>query len=264
MKKRLGTSVIASTVLVAVLGLSGCGGSSNENGSSSLPTVSNSDPIASGNSGVVASVDGSVKDVKVSLITKNSKDTVAVATIKSVKCVTTSPCCTNVSDGCNIAVEQVSICGAKSAGVSQETVDADIAEARTHTQELIDAAAADGRYDDNTDMIVFGGTTTFTTSGFDSATVSLSVNMLSCGAAFLRDGGAKSGVGFANEGHIVDVYVKAPDGTGKWINNVKINDGKILLSSDQLGDIKDGSKLFFYSIKPENDKPGTTGMSGAS
>jgi hypothetical protein len=252
MKKRsILTSVVASSMLVSVLMISGCGGSS-AGGVKTLPGLDSSDKNAGGSAKIIADSNGDL-NTKIPLISTKQKEQVAEVTIKKVTKDDGTAACTQSTDNCKVTVKQITACGI-------DASDEAFTKAKAHVLDLQNVAG--DRYDANKDMVVFGGIMTISCSGFDNATVALSINMISCGAAFTKDG-TPVNAGFSNEGHIVDVYVEDADGNDKWINNIKIKDGKILIPSDKLDCIKLPATFTFYSIK-DSTKDNTTGITGST
>jgi hypothetical protein len=248
MKKRsFLATVTTSTVLAGILMLSGCGGSSE---SSKLPTLGKDDNKAEGTAAVIADNNGNV-NIEVPVVSQKGNK-VAVATFRKVS-KNGNECCTQSSDNCSVKVKQISACGI-------DASDSAFIDAKDHVLDLINQVGS--RYDANTDMVVFGGILTVSGVGFNQATMSLSINMIECGSAFGKDGNPIQ-AGFSNEGHIVDVYVEDANGNGKWINNIRIQNGKILIPASQLTDIDLPATFTFYSIKDAN-KNNTTGITGGT
>ncbi len=252
MKKRsLLTSVVTSTVLAGVLMMSGCGGS-NSVQVETLPNLGKDDSVAVGTSKILADSDGNL-NIKIPLVSENNKVQVAEVIFSQVL-KNGVAACTQLVDNCEVKAKQVSACGIDASS------DAFIA-AISHLEEL--KAGAGDRYDDAKDMVVFGGTLLIDAEGFDECNMALSINMIDCGSAFKTDGGAVE-AGFSNENHIVDVYVSAgtiapyaSTDSGKWMRNIRIKDGKILMTAEQLDSLKLPATFTFYSIK-DSDKDGTT------
>jgi hypothetical protein len=262
MKKRnILTSVAASTMIASVLMLSGCGGSSAEI-AKTLPNLGEGDSTAVGSAKIVADSNGNL-NVKVPLVSENKQVQVAEVTFNKIL-KNGAVTCTQLADNCGVKAKQISACGI-------DAGDTAFTNAKSHLGDLI--AGAGDRYDANRDMVVFGGILGITAEGFNQATMALAINMIDCGSAFKTDGTPVK-AGFSNEGHIVDVYVENGDlatksrelrvaYSGTWIRNVRIKDGKIYLTPEQLGSLNLPATFTFYSIK-ESNKEGTTGVTGGN
>jgi hypothetical protein len=257
MKKRsILTSVAASSMIAGVLLLSGCGGSSAEI-AKTLPNLGKDDSTAVGTAKIIADANGNL-NVKVPLISENKKVQVAEVTFNKVL-KNGAVACTQLADNCGVKAKQISACGI-------DAGDTAFTNAKSHIGDLV--AGAGDRYDANKDMVVFGGVLGVTAEGFDQATMALTINMIECGSAFKTDGTPVQ-AGFSNEGHIVDVYVEngalttKSEESGTWIRNVRIKDGKICLTPEQLGSLNLPATFTFYSIKTSN-KEGTTGITGST
>jgi len=250
------TSVVASTMITGVLMLNGCGGSSTEI-VKKLPNLGEGDSTAVGTAKIVADSNGNL-NVKVPLISENKQVQVAEVTFNKVL-KNGAVACTQLADNCGVKAKQISACGI-------DAGDAAFTDAKSHIGDLV--AGAGDRYDANRDMVVFGGVLGVTAEGFDQATMALTINMIECGSAFKSDGTPVQ-AGFSNEGHIVDVYIEngslatKSEDSGIWIRNVRIKDGKICLTPEQLGMLSLPATFTFYSIKVSN-KEGTTGITGGN
>jgi Cu/Ag efflux protein CusF len=255
MKKSI--SVVASAVLTGVLMLSGCGGSSSSgdgggvSSENALPSLGKDDNTARGSAKIVADASGNT-NVTISLISDSGKKQVSTATITRVADANGNAVCTNASDNCEVKAFQLSACGIDSSNAA-------FIAAKVNVVELITGS---DRWDANTDMVVFGGTMDFTAKGFNKCTMALAINMIPCGSAFKTDGTAVQ-AGFSNENHIVDVFVEEADGTTKWVRDVKVKDGKILIPAGELSNVDLPAKFTFYSIKDSN-KDNTTGVTGGT
>ncbi len=251
-KRRVLTSVVASTVLAGVLALSGCGGSSNGN---NINTVDQAKGTATINAALTDDItipvqgrDSTGKSV-VTAEVKLSKDAAGIAT----DCTTTSPC--------SVQVVQSSVCANT---VSTDNV--------TRANDLrADVLDADGK------IILFAGDITITEASgkLTSTGMEVTVKLPTCALSPVvipgqygtheSDGKHKVGVASCDT---MKIYVETPNGAGAWVDGyISSNTGCGVSGSDQYVTFSITGvpkNIFIFALRtPPAGYTGSTGATGA-